>query len=227
MVTGFEALSKKAYPVIIYDSRFSHFYRMVSFYVAFNVVRFQMSWLFLACCFQRATFSNLHPGFDDVIFNVVCCSMLPGVRPRFGCSSQLSAKFGSLAGISRLTADFSYLVQKSDLTAKCDCLARNPLLGSVFSCLAGISVLSPISGNLVKYSHLSPVFPCLVRNSSLSANLGILAGISHLSSVFPCLVILSCILQHFKQNSSRLSADFACYLHISVQFFQIICTLPP
>ena len=53
MVTGFEALSKKAYPVIIYDSRFSHFYRMVSFYVAFNVVRFQMSWLFLACCFQR------------------------------------------------------------------------------------------------------------------------------------------------------------------------------
>jgi hypothetical protein len=46
--------------------------------------------------------------------------------------------------------------------------------------------------------------------------LGILAGISCLSSVFPCLVIFSCILQHFKQNSSRLSTDLACYLHISV-----------
>jgi hypothetical protein len=129
--------------------------------------------------------------------------MLPGVRPRFGCSSQLSAKFGNLARNPCLTADFSYLVQKSDLTAKCDCLA-------------GISVLSPISGNLVRYSHLSPVFPCLARYFSLSANLGILAGISRLSPVFPCLVIFSCILQHFKQNSSRLSTDFACYLHISV-----------
>ena len=184
MVTGFEALSKKAYPVIIYDSRFSHFYRMVSFYVAFNVVRFQMSWLFLACCFQRATFSNLHPGFDDVIFNVVCCSMLPGVRPRFGCSSQLSAKFGGLAGISRLTADFSYLVQKSDLTAKCDCLARNPLLGSVFSCLAGISVLSPISGNLVRYSHLSATFGYLVENSHLSPDYACLVANIHLSPIF-------------------------------------------
>ena len=184
MVTGFEALSKKAYPVIIYDSRFSHFYRMVSFYVAFNVVRFQMSWLFLACCFQHGTFSNLHPGFDDVIFNVVCCSMLPGVRPRFGCSSQLSAKFGGLAGISRLTADFSYLVQKSDLTAKCDCLARNPLLGSVFSCLAGISVLSPLSGNLVRYSHLSATFGYLVENSHLSPDYACLVANIHLSPIF-------------------------------------------
>ena len=212
MVTGFEALSKKAYPVIIYDSRFSHFYRMVSFYVAFNVVRFQMSWLFLACCFQRATFSNLHPGFDDVIFNVVCCSMLPGVRPRFGCSSQLSAKFGGLAGNPCLTADFSYLVQKSDLTAKCDCLARNPLLGSVFSCLAGIPVLSPISGNLVRYSHLSATFGYLVENSHLSPDYACLVANIHLSPIFGSLTGISVLSATFGclVRNSHLSPVFPC-----------------
>ena len=160
-------------------------------------------------CFQHSILTDVAPILAMLFstwYVVLCCPVLfwtSSVRPRFGYSSQLSAKFGSLARNPCLTADFSYLVQKSDLTAKCDCLA-------------GISVLSPISGNLVWYSHLSPVFPCLVRNSSLSANLGILARISRLSSVFPCLVIFSCILQQFKQNSSRLSTDFACYLHISV-----------
>ena len=173
-------------------------------------------------CFQHSILTDVAPILAMLFstwYVVLCCPVLfwtTSVRPRFGYSSQLSAKFGSLARNPCLTADFSYLVQKSDLTAKCDCLARNSLLSSVFACLAGISVLSPISGNLVWYSHLSPVFPCLVRNSSLSAKLGILAGISRLSSVFPCLVLFSCILQQFKQNSSRLSTDFACYLHISV-----------
>ena len=110
MVTGFEALSKKAYPVIIYDSRFSHFYRMVSFYVAFNVVRFQMSWLFLACCFQRATFSNLHPGFDDVVFNMVCCSMLPDVT-----FNVANTNFSTLIGFDELNASIPTLVRKSAL----------------------------------------------------------------------------------------------------------------
>jgi len=55
--TGLEALSKKASPGIIYDSRFRLFYRMVFSYVVFDVVRFRMSWRILACCFQRGTLS--------------------------------------------------------------------------------------------------------------------------------------------------------------------------
>ena len=241
MVTGFEALSKKAYPVIIYDSRFSHFYRMVSFYVAFNVVRFQMSWLFLACCFQRATFSNLHPGFDDVVFNVICCSMLPDVTFNVAmlpitCTTlknneaNIPHKTVVIPGycyiiLQKLTSvchQFCSYIQRSHVAyVQADfgnvthnipcCLMFTRFLATLFSTYH-------VGLNCGCFFQLSSIFGCLAKKSHLISTFGILVRISMLSAKYGSLTEYFHLSSKFGclVKNAHLTATFASLVRISM-----------
>ena len=241
MATGFEALSKKAYPVINYDSRFSHFYRMVSFYVAFNVVRFQMSWLFLACCFQRATFSNLHPGFDDVVFNVVCCSMLPDVTFNVAmlpitCTTlknneaNIPHKTVVIPGycyiiLQKLTSvchQFCSYIQRSHVAyvqADFGNVTRNIPCCLMFSrFLATLFSTYHVGLNCGCFFQLSSIFGCLAKKSHLISTFGILVRISMLSAKYGSLTEYFHLSSKFGclVKNAHLTATFASLVRISM-----------